>query len=172
MIPSDRRPPSALLPSHVVPLKRAVSYPLALAAGPGTMPSAEVSSSTSHPKESRSGRDELAHYKAQYEQLESELADFQASSRELEAELEKDIEASEKRERKLKERLDKLTYEVDEWKVCQSIGFLPGPAGGFELTTPARRRPSTSSPSPRAAPPRMPYRRRSLRYETPPALCS
>ena len=100
------------------------------------MPSAEVSS-TSHPKESRSGRDELAHYKAQYEQLESELADFQASSRELEAELEKDIEASEKRERKLKERLDKLTYEVDEWKVCQSIGPLPGPAGGFELTTPA-----------------------------------
>ncbi|PKY02750.1 hypothetical protein P168DRAFT_239267 [Aspergillus campestris IBT 28561] len=80
------------------------------------MPSAEVSSSTSHPKESRSGRDELAHYKAQYEQLESELADFQASSRELETELEKDIEASEKRERKLKERLDKLTYEVDEWK--------------------------------------------------------
>lgn len=82
------------------------------------MPSAEVSSSTSHSKESRSGRDELAHYKAQYEQLESELADFQASSRELEAELEKDIEASEKRERKLKEKLDKLTYEVDEWKVC------------------------------------------------------
>lgn len=95
------------------------------------MPSAEVSSSTSHPKESRSGRDELAHYKAQYEQLESELADFQASSRELEAELEKDIEASEKRERKLKERLDKLTYEVDEWKVCESIGLSLAPLEGF-----------------------------------------
>lgn len=66
---------------------------------------------------SSSYRDELAHYKAQYEQLEAELADFQVSSRELEAELEKDIEASEKRERQLKEKLDALRYEVDEWKV-------------------------------------------------------
>jgi hypothetical protein len=45
------------------------------------------------------------------------LADFQASSRELEAELEKEIEASEKRERQLKEKVDNLRYEVDEWKV-------------------------------------------------------
>ncbi|KAJ5591545.1 Nuclear distribution protein nudE [Penicillium hispanicum] len=65
---------------------------------------------------SSSYRDELAHYKAQYEQLEAELADFQVSSRELEAELEKDIEASEKRERQLKEKVDTLRYEVDEWK--------------------------------------------------------
>ncbi|KAJ5663471.1 Nuclear distribution protein nudE [Penicillium longicatenatum] len=65
---------------------------------------------------SSSYRDELAHYKAQYEQLESELADFQLSSHELEAELEKDIEASEKRERQLKEKLDTQRYEVEEWK--------------------------------------------------------
>ncbi|CAG7921001.1 unnamed protein product [Penicillium olsonii] len=65
---------------------------------------------------SSSYRDELAHYKAQYESLEAELADFQSSSRELETELEKDIEASEKRERQLKEKLDTMRYEVDEWK--------------------------------------------------------
>lgn len=60
---------------------------------------------------------ELAHYKAQYEQLEVELQEFQQSSRELEAELEKDVEASEKRERKLKEQVESLRFEVDEWKV-------------------------------------------------------
>ena len=63
--------------------------------------------------------DQLAYYKAQYEQLESELQDFQASSRELEAELEKDVEASEKRERKLKEQVETLGFEVDEWKVMR-----------------------------------------------------
>lgn len=74
---------------------------------------------------SSSYRDELAHYKTQYEQLEAELADFQVSSRELEAELEKDIEASEKRERQLKEKVDTLRYEVDEWKVrCWSRMWL------------------------------------------------
>jgi hypothetical protein len=50
------------------------------------------------------------------------LADFQASSRELEAELEKEIEASEKRERQLKEKVDNLRYEVDEWKVRYPVG--------------------------------------------------
>lgn len=81
------------------------------------MPAAdEVPSEKKHT--SSSYRDELAHYKAQYEQLESELADFQLSSHELEAELEKDIEASEKRERQLKEKLDTQRYEVEEWKVC------------------------------------------------------
>ncbi|KAJ5751971.1 Nuclear distribution protein nudE [Penicillium odoratum] len=79
------------------------------------MPAAdEVPSEKKHT--SSSYRDELAHYKAQYEQLESELADFQLSSRELEAELEKDIEASEKRERQLKEKVDTQRYEVEEWK--------------------------------------------------------
>lgn len=61
--------------------------------------------------------EELAYYKAQYEQLELELQEFQASSKELEAELEKDVEASEKRERKLKERVEGLGFEVEEWKV-------------------------------------------------------
>ncbi|KAL1303684.1 hypothetical protein AAFC00_007038 [Neodothiora populina] len=60
--------------------------------------------------------EELAYYKAQYEQLELELQEFQASSKELEAELEKDVEASEKRERKLKEKVEGLGFEVEEWK--------------------------------------------------------
>jgi Skp family chaperone for outer membrane proteins len=66
---------------------------------------------------SASKEDALAFYKAQYEQLEAELADFQASSRDLEQELEKDVEEAEKRERILKEKVEALTYEVDEWKV-------------------------------------------------------
>ena len=66
---------------------------------------------------SSAARDELAYYKSQYEQLEAELADFQSSSRELEAEMERDIEASEKREGELREKLDNMRYEVDEWKV-------------------------------------------------------
>lgn len=80
------------------------------------MPSADDDSST-RPNGTSSRSDQLAYYKAQYEQLEAELADFQASSRELEAELEKEVEASEKRERQLKEKVDSLRYEVDEWKV-------------------------------------------------------
>lgn len=64
-----------------------------------------------------SDAEELLYYKSQYEQLEVELAEFQASSRELEAELEKDIEASEKRERHLKGKVETLSYEVEEWKV-------------------------------------------------------
>ncbi|KAJ5605575.1 Nuclear distribution protein nudE [Penicillium lagena] len=79
------------------------------------MPAAD-DSPPEHKHSSSFYRDEVAHYKAQYEQLESELADFQTSSRELEAELEKDIEASEKRERQLQEKVDGLRYEVDEWK--------------------------------------------------------
>lgn len=59
----------------------------------------------------------LAYYKTQYEQLEAELAEFQASSKELETELERDIEASEKRERRMQEKVENLGYEVDEWKV-------------------------------------------------------
>ncbi|KAG8531390.1 uncharacterized protein KY384_003019 [Bacidia gigantensis] len=61
-------------------------------------------------------QENLAYYKAQYEQLEAELADFQASSKELEAELEKDVEASEKRERQLQQKVEGLGYEVEEWK--------------------------------------------------------
>jgi predicted nucleic acid-binding Zn-ribbon protein len=81
------------------------------------MPVADDSPTEKKQSSSSSYRDELAHYKAQYEQLEAELADFQVSSRELETELEKDIEASEKRERQLKEKVDTLRYEVEEWKV-------------------------------------------------------
>jgi NUDE protein, C-terminal conserved region len=68
------------------------------------------------PGPSASLEESLRYYKAQYEVLESELADFQASSKELEAELEKDIDASEKREQKLKDKATNLQYEVDEWK--------------------------------------------------------
>lgn len=32
--------------------------------------------------------------------------------------MEKDVEASEKRERQLKEKVEGLGFEVDEWKVC------------------------------------------------------
>lgn len=67
----------------------------------------------------------IAYYKSQYEQLEAELADFQSSSKELEAELEKDIEAAEARERVLKEKVEALGYEVDEWKVSLAIPELP-----------------------------------------------
>ncbi|KHJ33019.1 putative nuclear distribution protein nude [Erysiphe necator] len=60
--------------------------------------------------------DSLAYYKSQYEQVEHDLAEFQASSHQLEIELEKDVEAAEKRERILKEKVEGLRYEVDEWK--------------------------------------------------------
>lgn len=62
--------------------------------------------------------DAIAYYKLQYEQLENELTEFQASSQELEAELEKDVEAAERRERLLQEKVESLGFEVEEWKVC------------------------------------------------------
>ena len=65
----------------------------------------------------KSIHEELAYYKTQYETLEAELQEFQNSSKELEAELEKDVEESEKRERRLQEKLERLGFEVDEWKV-------------------------------------------------------
>jgi len=64
-------------------------------------------------------QEELAYYKTQYETLEVELQEFQTSSKELEAELEKDVEESEKRERRLQEKLEKLGFEVEEWKVSR-----------------------------------------------------
>ena len=76
---------------------------------------------SSPPHASASAEESLAYYKSQYEQLELELADFQASSQELEAELERDVEASEKRERLLKEKVESLGFEVDEWKVWLSL---------------------------------------------------
>lgn len=71
---------------------------------------------SSPPGPGSSLEDSLNYYKAQYESLESDLAEFQASSKDLETELEKDIEASEKRERDLKDKATKLQYDVDEWK--------------------------------------------------------
>lgn len=71
----------------------------------------------SSPSAATDGEQSLTFYKSQCELLENELADFQASSRELEAELERDVEASEKRERQLQERVEGLGYEVEEWKV-------------------------------------------------------
>lgn len=62
--------------------------------------------------------DAIAYYKLQYEQLEQELTEFQASSQELEAELEKDVDAAERRERLLQEKVESLGFEVEEWKVC------------------------------------------------------
>jgi septal ring factor EnvC (AmiA/AmiB activator) len=61
---------------------------------------------------------QLAWYKREYERLEEELTDFRVSSQELEAELEKDLEESDKRERALKEKVEGLGFEVEEWKVC------------------------------------------------------
>jgi predicted RNase H-like nuclease (RuvC/YqgF family) len=62
-------------------------------------------------------QEELAYYKSQYETLEVELQEFQTSSKELEVELERDVEESEKRERKLQEKAERLSFEVEEWKV-------------------------------------------------------
>ncbi len=71
----------------------------------------------SSPSEPAGSEHSLSYYKTQYEQLEAELADFQSSSRELEAELERDVEAAEKRERHLQEKVENLGFEVNEWKV-------------------------------------------------------
>lgn len=73
-------------------------------------------------------QEELAYYKQQYETLEVELQEFQTSSKELEAELERDVEESEKRERKLQEKAERLSFEVDEWKVCAYAYHLHGQA--------------------------------------------
>ena len=73
-----------------------------------------MSSSPLRPGASRD--EELEYYKRQYEQLETDLADYQASSKELEDQLEKDVDAAEKNERKLREQVERLNFEVDEWK--------------------------------------------------------
>lgn len=78
----------------------------------------------SPPRAGASIEDQLSHYKVQYEQIALDLEEFQASSKELEAELEKDVEASESRERKLKEQTALLESQVEEWKVgaLQGLG--------------------------------------------------
>ena len=102
--------------------------------------------------------DELEYYKNQYAQMEADLQDFQASSRELEQELERDIEASEKRERQLKEKVENLGFEVEEWKV--SYGFC-----SRNLNTDSRR-PSTGKQRPKPTMRKTRWKKRSLRYET------
>lgn len=88
-------------------------YTILLESPPSEDPARMSSTATS----GSASDDDPSYYKTQYEQLEAELADFQASSRELEAELERDIEAAEKRERQLQEKIESLGYEVEEWKV-------------------------------------------------------
>lgn len=72
---------------------------------------------SSPPSAKTSTQDALAWYKAQYELLTQELSEFQSASKELEAELEKDLDAAEKRERGLRQKVEGLSYEVEEWKV-------------------------------------------------------
>ncbi|KAK4135265.1 hypothetical protein BT67DRAFT_440942 [Trichocladium antarcticum] len=71
---------------------------------------------SSPPSAKTSTQDALAWYKAQYELLTQELSEFQSASKELEAELEKDLDAAEKRERGLRQKVEGLSYEVEEWK--------------------------------------------------------
>ena len=70
--------------------------------------------------------DDAAFYKAQYEQLEAELREFQASSRELELELERDVEASEKREKKLRDQVEELSSELADWKMKYKQSKIEG----------------------------------------------
>lgn len=72
---------------------------------------------SSPPTESATPEESLAWYKRQYEQLADELSEFRESSHELEAELEKDLDAADKRQRDLQQKIEELQFEVDEWKV-------------------------------------------------------
>jgi predicted nucleic acid-binding Zn-ribbon protein len=72
---------------------------------------------SSPPNESSTVEDSLTWYKKQYEQLCDELAEFRESSHELEAELEKDLDAADKRQRELEQKVESLQFEADEWKV-------------------------------------------------------
>lgn len=81
------------------------------------MPALDSPTPTGSPLAPGASKEEaLDYYKKQYEILEGELADFQQSSRELEQELEKDVVAAETRERHLKEKVEALTFETEEWK--------------------------------------------------------
>ncbi len=124
--------------------------------------SVEASTPSATPSDSSDG--DPSYYKTQYEQLEAELADFQASSRELEAELERDIEAAEKRERQLQEKIESLGYEVEEWKVCARIAILLSNLCGEQwLTRSLCGRQSISNPKPKRTMHRTPSRKKSQR---------
>lgn len=120
------------------------------------MAAVDMASSSPAPGGFANLKEEIEYYKKQYEHLESELQDFQASSRDLEAELEKDIEASEKRERSLREKVESLNYEAEEWKVSCEPPRSPS-AGADGLAT----RPSISSPRQKRAMRRTACRKRS-----------
>jgi chromosome segregation ATPase len=77
----------------------------------------ESARSSPAPPKNISLEEELEFYRSQYESLEAELNEFQSSSRELEDALEKDLEASEKDQRRLKDKIEALGFEVEEWKV-------------------------------------------------------
>jgi chromosome segregation ATPase len=79
----------------------------------------ESARSSPAPPKNISLEEELEFYRSQYESLEAELNEFQSSSRELEDALEKDLEASEKDQRRLKDKIEALGFEVEEWKVSQ-----------------------------------------------------
>jgi len=56
--------------------------------------------------------------KEQIAQLEAEMAEFRASSRELEQELELELEESEERHKSSQMKINQLTLELDQVKVC------------------------------------------------------
>jgi predicted nucleic acid-binding Zn-ribbon protein len=59
--------------------------------------------------------------KEQIAQLEAEISEFQVSSRELEKELEVELEESERRHKELEAKVERLSYEVKDWRVCLSL---------------------------------------------------
>ncbi|KAH8166346.1 hypothetical protein CIB48_g1905 [Xylaria polymorpha] len=71
---------------------------------------------SSPPNEHSTAEQSLSWYKKQYEQLCDELSEFRESSHELEAELEKDLDAADKRQRALEQKVETVQFEVDEWK--------------------------------------------------------
>lgn len=115
-------------------------------------------------------QEELNHCKAQYEHLAAELHDFQETSRELEAELERDAEAADEREKHYKEKIELLSYEVEESKVCvnslpsefNSVRNLLGNANAALSIEFSRQ--STELPRPKRSPHRARCIRRSPRF--------
>ncbi|KAJ3572432.1 hypothetical protein NPX13_g5049 [Xylaria arbuscula] len=71
---------------------------------------------SSPPSEHATAEESLSWYKRQYEQLCDELSEFRQSSHELEAELEKDLDAADKRQIDLEQKVETLQFATDEWK--------------------------------------------------------
>lgn len=138
------------------------------------MPAADDSPSKG--KDANGGEEEAKYtidwYKAQYESIQEELHDFQLSSTELEAEMEKEMEDKEKRERQLREKVDNLRYEVEEWKVSGSKFLCMHKSGDARGLILVAYRPNTSSRRLRRTMRKTPCRRRSLLCAMPIVLCS